>query len=319
MADRLVTVFGGSGFVGRYVVKRLAKKGWRVRVAVRRPQEAGFLRPMGDVGQVVLVQANVRHGPSIKAAVEGADAVINLVGILSETSSQSFHMVQAEGAKRVALAAREAGVARFVQMSAIGADPQSESEYARTKAMGETAVKEAFPGAAIVRASLIFGPEDKFFNRFANMVRYVPALPLIGGGETRFQPVYVGDVADAVVALAEGEVAPAETPFELGGPTVYSFRELMEVILKATERKAALISVPWAIARMQAAAIGWLPGAPITTDQVKLLETDNVVAEGAPGFEAFGITPDSVEAIVPAYLIRFRKTGQYSTPSAAEG
>ena len=319
MADRLVTVFGGSGFLGRYVVKRLAKQGWRVRVAVRRPQEAGFLRPMGDVGQVVIVQANVRHRGSVQAAVEGADVVINLVGILSETGSQSFHMVQAEGAKRVAEAAKAAGVARFVQMSAIGADPQSDADYARTKAMGETAVKDAFPGAAIVRASLIFGPEDKFFNRFANMARYVPVLPLIGGGETKFQPVYVGDVADAIVALAEGKVAPAVTPFELGGPTVYSFRDLMALILKVTERKAALVPVPWFIARLNAAAIGWLPGAPITSDQVKLLETDNVVAESAPGFEAFGIAPDSVEAIVPAYLIRFRKTGQYSTPSAAEG
>ncbi|MDD3443980.1 MAG: complex I NDUFA9 subunit family protein [Zavarzinia sp.] len=319
MADRLVTVFGGSGFLGRYVVKRLAKKGWRVRVAVRRPQEAGFLRPMGDVGQIAIVQANVRHTPSVKMAVEGADVVINLVGILSEGGSQSFHMIQAEGAKRVATAAKEAGVARFVQMSAIGADPQSESEYARTKAAGEAAVKAAFPEAAIVRASLIFGPEDKFFNRFANMARYFPALPLIGGGETKFQPVYVGDVADAIVALAEGTVAPAGRPFELGGPSVYSFKDLMELILKVTERKVGLIPVPWFVARMQAAAIGWLPGAPITSDQLKLLEKDNVVAEGAPGFEAFGIEPDSVEAIVPPYLVRFRKTGQYATPTAAEG
>ena len=319
MADRLVTVFGGSGFLGRYVVKRLAKKGWRVRVAVRRPQEAGFLRPMGDVGQIAIVQANVRHTPSVKMAVEGADVVINLVGILSEGGSQSFHMIQAEGAKRVATAAKEAGIARFVQMSAIGADPQSESEYARTKAAGEAAVKAAFPEAAIVRASLIFGPEDKFFNRFANMARYFPALPLIGGGETKFQPVYVGDVADAIVALAEGTLAPADRPFELGGPSVYSFKDLMELILKVTERKVGLIPVPWFVARMQAAAIGWLPGAPITSDQLKLLEKDNVVAEGAPGFEAFGIKPDSVEAIVPPYLVRFRKTGQYATPTAAEG
>ncbi|MFZ2869697.1 complex I NDUFA9 subunit family protein [Zavarzinia sp.] len=318
MADRLVTVFGGSGFVGRYVVKRLAKQGWRVRVAVRRPQEAGFLRTMGDVGQIAIVQANVRHTPSVKQAVAGAEAVINLVGILSESGSQKFQLIQAEGAKRIAAAAREAGVSRFVQVSAIGADANSGADYAKTKALGEAAVKAAFPDAVILRPSLVFGPEDQFFNRFANMARYIPVLPLIGGGETKFQPVYVGDVADAVVAAANGAVGAAAQPYELGGPTVYSFRQLMEIVLKVTERKALLLPIPFVVAKLQAAAIGWLPGAPITSDQVKLLRRDNVVAAGAPGFEAFGITPTSVEAIVPTYLHRFRKAGQYEIRDAVE-
>lgn len=318
MADRLVTVFGGSGFVGRYVVKRLAKQGWRVRVAVRRPQEAGFLRTMGDVGQIAIVQANVRHTPSVKKAVEGAEAVINLVGILSESGSQKFQLVQAEGAKRIAVAAKEAGVARFVQVSAIGADAASDADYAKTKALGEQAVKLAFPDAVILRPSLVFGPEDQFFNRFANMARYIPVLPLIGGGETKFQPVYVGDVADAVVAAANGAVGSAAQPYELGGPTVYSFRQLMELVLKVTERKALLLPIPFPVASLQAAAIGWLPGAPITSDQVKLLRRDNVVTAGAPGFAAFGITPTSVEAILPTYLHRFRKAGQYEIRDAVE-
>ncbi|PWR22120.1 complex I NDUFA9 subunit family protein [Zavarzinia compransoris] len=319
MADRLVTVFGGSGFIGRYVVKRLAKQGWRVRVAVRRPQAAGFLRPMGDVGQVAIVQANVRHTPSVKLAVEGADVVINLVGILAESGAQQFDLIQAEGARRIAAAAKEAGVARFVQVSAIGADLHADSDYAKSKARGEAAVKAVYPDAAILRASVVFGPEDKLFNRFANMARYVPVLPLIGGGETRFQPVYVGDVADAVVAAANGSVAVQERPFELGGPAVYSFRDLMNIVLKVTERKAVLLPVPWFVARAQAAAVGWLPGAPITPDQVKLLRHDNVVGPGAPGLDAFGITPTSVDAVVPAYLLRYRRTGQYATPTAAEG
>lgn len=318
MADRLVTVFGGSGFVGRYVVKRLAKQGWRVRVAVRRPQEAGFLRPMGDVGQVAVVQANIRHTPSVKLAVEGADVVVNLVGILAESGSQKFQQIQAEGAKRVALAAKEAGVSRFVQLSAIGADANAESDYARSKAEGEAAVKAVYPDAVIIRPSLVFGPEDQFFNRFANMARYVPVLPLIGGGETKFQPVYVGDLADAVVAAANGAVPAADKPYELGGPAVYSFRQLMEAVLKVTERKALLLPIPFGIAAMQAAAIGWLPGAPITSDQVKLLRHDNVAAAGAPGFAAFGITPTSIEAILPTYLHRFRKAGQYEIRDAVE-
>lgn len=318
MADRLVTVFGGSGFVGRYVVKRLAKQGWRVRVAVRRPQEAGFLRTMGDVGQIAIVQANVRHTPSVKQAVAGAEAVINLVGILAESGSQKFQLIQAEGAKRIATAAREAGVSRFVQVSAIGADANSGADYAKTKALGEAAVKAAFPEAVILRPSLVFGPEDQFFNRFANMARYIPVLPLIGGGETKFQPVYVGDVADAVVAAANGAVGAAAQPYELGGPTVYSFRQLMEIVLKVTERKALLLPIPFMVAKLQAAAIGWLPGAPITSDQVKLLEVDNVVAPGAPGLATFGIAPTSVEAIVPTYLHRFRKAGQYEIRDAVE-
>lgn len=318
MADRLVTVFGGSGFIGRYVVKRLAKQGWRVRVAVRRPQEAGFLRPMGDVGQVAIVQANIRHTPSVTQAVQGAEAVINLVGILAEGSVQKFHSLHAEGARRVAIAARAAGVRRLVQISAIGADPDSASDYARTKAMGEVAAKAAFEEAVIIRPSIVFGPEDRFFNRFAALARFSPVLPLIGGGHTRFQPAYVGDVADAIVAAVSDTAPAAGQPFELGGPKVYDFRELMQIVLAATERKAFLAPLPWPIARLQASMIGWLPGAPITTDQVKMLEVDNVVAAGAPGFDAFGITPTSVEAVVPAYLQRFRKTGQFVNPTEAE-
>ncbi len=319
MADRLVTVFGGSGFVGRYVVKRLAKQGWRVRVAVRRPQEAGFLRPMGDVGQIAIVQANVRHKASVELAVHGAEAVVNLVGLIAESGSQNFSLIQAQGAKRVAEAAKAAGVSRFVQLSAIGAAADAPSEYGRSKAAGEAGVKAAFPEAVILRPSLVFGPEDKFFNRFANLARYSPVLPLIGGGANLVQPVYAGDVADAVVAAVNGTVTAADKPYELGGPTVYSFRQLMELILKVTGRKAMLLPVPLGLAKLQAAAIGWMPGAPITVDQVKMLEVDNVVAPGAPGFDAFGITPDSVEAVVPSYLLRFRKTGQYASATTVEG
>lgn len=309
----LVTVFGGSGFVGRAVVKRLAKAGWRIRVAVRRPEEAGFLRPMGDVGQIALIQANLRHDPSVRAALAGADAAINLVGILAEGGRQRFDLVHAQGPARLAEAAAAAGVGALVHLSAIGADPESPAAYARSKAAGEVGVRNGFPGAVILRPSIIFGPEDRFFNGFAQLARYAPVLPLIGGGATRFQPVFVGDVAAAVVAALTAPPADRAMPCELGGPEVLSFRQILEFVLQVTGRRRLLVPVPWPLAGLLAAATGWLPGAPLTGDQVKLLKVDNVVRPGNPGFAPFGVVPTSVEAVVPSYLQRFRRTGQFVT------
>lgn len=312
----LVTVFGGSGFVGRAVVKRLAKAGWRIRVAVRRPEQAGFLRPMGDVGQIALIQANLRHGPSVKAAVAGADAVVNLVGILSESSRQRFDLLHARGAGRLAEEARAAGVGALVHVSALGADAEAASVYARSKAAGEVAVRQAFSRAVILRPSVIFGPEDKFFNRFAGLARDLPVVPVIGG-ETRFQPAFVGDVAAAVVAGLTAPPADLAIPYELGGPEVLSFRQILAYVLEVTERRRLLVPVPWPVAGLLAAATGWLPGAPVTSDQLKLLKVDNVVRPGNPGFEAFGVVPTAMEAVVPAYLQRFRRTGQFTSGSEA--
>lgn len=305
----LVTVFGGSGFIGRYVVQRLAHQGHRVRAAVRRPTLAEFLRTYGNVGQVVPVQANIRDDASVQAAVRGADAVVNLVGLLYESGKQRFDAVHAEGAARVARAAKAAGVKRFVQLSAIGADPRATAAYARTKAAGEAAIREAFPGATVLRPSLVFGPEDAFFNRFANLARLLPVLPLIGGGETKFQPVYVRDVAAAVAAVLSGAAQPT---YELGGPRVYSFRELLEYILAETQRKCLLVPLPWEIARFEALLLevfaGLLLRVPLLTrDQVELLKSDNVAAAGMPGLKELGIEPVSVEAVVPTYLRRYRK------------
>lgn len=313
MQDGLVTVFGGSGFVGRYLVKHLVAAGWRVRVAVRRPDEALFLKPLGNVGQISICQANLRVPPSVAAAVAGADAVVNLVGILYESGAQSFAAVQARGAETVARAAREAGVRRLIQFSAIGADPDSEALYARTKAAGEAAALREFPGATIVRPSIVFGPEDGFFNRFAALARILPALPLIGGGETRFQPVYVGDVAEAVVRLL-ADAASAGKTYELGGPKVYSFRELMEIVLRETGRRCLLLPVPIAIASFQAAFLELLPYPLLTRDQVKLLKRDNVVSAGAPGLGELGIAATPVAAVVPTYLYRYRRGGARQAP-----
>jgi len=301
---RLVTVFGASGFVGRYVVQRLAQRGLRVRAAVRRPALAEFLRPYGDVGQIAPLQANVRDDASVARAVQGTDAVVNLVGLLYETGHQRFDAVHAAGAARIARAARAAGVQRLVQISAIGADAGSASDYARTKAQGETAVTAEFPGAKILRPSIVFGPEDGFYNRFANLARFLPALPLIGGGETKFQPVYVRDVAAAVLAVLEGAEAPV---YELGGPRVYSFRQVLEYILEVTERKRLLVPLPFELARMEAAVLELLPKPLLTRDQVELLKRDNVVSPGMPGLKELGIEPTAVEAIVPTYLRRYRK------------
>jgi len=311
MQYRRVTVFGGSGFVGRHLVKRLAADGTIVRVAVRDAEAAKFLKPYGAVGQIVPMAANVRDEASVRTAIEGADAVVNLVGILAGSGRQTFAAVHAEAPARLASAAHEAGVARFVQMSAIGADPESPSEYARTKAAGEAGARGAFPGAVVVRPSLIVGPEDDLFNRFAAMARIAPALPLVGGGGTRFQPVYVGDVAEAIRWTLNDASAPGTT-YELGGPQIYTFRELMELTLEVTGRRRMLLPLPSAAAAALAAVLQFLPGKPLTPDQVVLLGCDNVVADGMPGFREMGIVPTAIEAILPTYLDRFRKGGRFS-------
>lgn len=312
----VVTVFGASGFIGRYVVREIAKTGARVRAAVRRPDRAGFLKPMGDVGQVVPMAANIRDDASVAAAVDGADTVINLVGILQTNGPQNFVSLQAEGAARVAAAAKAAGANAFVQMSAIGADPESDSAYASTKGTGEQSVQEAFPGATVLRPSVVFGPEDDFFNKFAAMARLAPALPLIGGGHTKFQPVYVGDVADAVAAVCK-DANKAGATYELGGPNVYSFKELMEITLAEIGRNRALVPVPFPIAHAQAAvaelafalptALNLGPTAPITRDQVRLLRKDNIVTGDLPGLDDLGIEATGLESIVPTYLQRYRR------------
>jgi NADH dehydrogenase len=313
--DTLITVFGGSGFLGRHLVRALAKRHYRIRVAVRRPDLAGHLQPLGRVGQIHAVQANIRHAGSIEAAVRDADIVINLVGILFERGRQRFDAVQAFGAEQVALAAANHGAA-MIQVSAIGASSDSHSRYARAKAEGEKAVLAAKPDAVVFRPSIMFGPEDDFFNKFAAMARMLPALPLVGGGATKFQPVFVGDVAEAIARAADGD-AKAGATYELGGPEVRSFRQLMEYVLAVTERRRFLISVPFALARFQATFLQYLPKPLLTPDQVELLKTDNVVSAEAEGsgrtLRALGITPTAMEVIVPSYLWRFRKTGQFKT------
>ncbi len=311
--ETLVTVFGGSGFLGRHVVRALAKDGYRVRVAVRRPDLAGHLQPLGRVGQIHAVQANLRYPDSVEAAARGADVVINLVGILFERGRQRFDAVQAFGAEVVALAASAFG-ARLVHISSIGADESSPSAYARAKARGEKLVLAAMPSATILRPSVVFGPDDDFFNKFAGIARFAPALPLIGGGATRFQPVFVGDVAAAVVAAIGGCTAAGKI-YELGGPDVRTFKELMQFVLTTIERRRLLLPLPFALATLQAAFLQFLPKPPLTPDQVQLLKVDNVVSEAAKRegrtLEGLGIEPVSMAAEVPSYLWRFRKTGQF--------
>jgi NADH dehydrogenase len=313
---KLVTVFGGSGFLGRHVVSALAKRGFNVRAAVRRPDLAGHLQPLGNVGQIHAVQANLRHRWSVDRAVEGADHVVNLVGILFESGKQSFDAVQAFGARAVAEAARNAG-AGLTHVSAISADIASPASYARTKAEAEKAVLETVPSAVILRPSIIFGPEDNFFNQFAAMARIAPALPAIGGGVTKFQPVYVRDVAEAVARSVEGALTPGAT-YELGGPDVKTFRECLELVLAVTERKRPLVTIPFWLAKIQGSVLGMLPKPLLTKDQVIMLETDNVVSDAAKAagrtLEGMGITPATAEAILPSYLWRFRETGQYVKP-----
>jgi NADH dehydrogenase len=317
--DTLVTVFGGSGFLGRHVVRALARRRYRIRVAVRRPELANFLQPLGAVGQIQATQANIRNQQSVEAAVRDADVVVNLVGILFERGRQRFEAVQAHGAEQVALAAA-AYDARMVHVSAIGADENSPSAYARSKALGEKLVLAAMPAASIFRPSVVFGPEDDFFNRFAALARIAPVLPLIGGGKTRLQPVFVGDVAAAIAQAVDGSTKPG-TIYELGGPDVLTFKEVMEFVLKTIERKRALVPVPFALAKLKAQFLQFLPKPPLTPDQVELLKADNVVSEAAIAehrtLKELGIVPASVEAIVPSYLWRFRRTGQFQQARGA--
>jgi uncharacterized protein YbjT (DUF2867 family) len=313
--DTLITIFGGSGFLGRHLVRALARRHYRIRVAVRRPELTGHLQPLGRVGQIQAVQANVRHPGSVAAATRGADAVVNLVGILFERGRQRFDAVQAFGAEQVALAATAHG-ARMIHVSAIGADENSTSGYARAKAIGEQAVLAATPEATIFRPSIVFGPEDEFFNKFAAMARMLPALPLIGDGGTRFQPVFVGDVAEALARAVDGQTK-AGTVYELGGPEVQTFKGLMEYVLAVTERRRLLVPLPFALAKLKATFLQFLPKPPLTPDQVELLRSDNVVSAEADSegrtLRALGIEPTAMEAIVPSYLWRFRKTGQFKT------
>ena len=317
--DTLVTVFGGSGFLGRHVVRALAKRDYRIRVGVRRPELAGYLQPLGRVGQIHTVQANLRHPASVAAAMRDSHVAINLVGILSQSGPQTFDAVIAKGAETVAKAAAAIG-AQLVHVSAIGANDQSPSGYARAKAAGESAVFAAVPSATVLRPSVMFGPEDEFTNRFAALARMSPVLPLIGGGETKLQPAYVGDVATAVADAVDG-TTKAGAVYELGGPEVLSMREIMQIILRVIERERPLVSLPFGLARFKAMFLQFAPGAlKLTPDQVELLKTDNVVSEAAKAagltLEGLGITPDSMEAVVPQYLWRFRKTGQFAHKGA---
>lgn len=321
---RVVTVFGGSGFIGRQVVKRLAAQGWIVRAAVRDPVDAGFLKPMGEPGQVNPVAANIADINSVRTAIAGADAVINLVGILFEKGKASFDAIHHQGAANVAQATRDAGINRLVHMSALGADKNSASAYARSKAQGEEAVLAAFPAATIIRPSVVFGPDDDFFNRFAKLARISPVLPVFtgdgfkpihtengygidwfGSGGPTFQPVYVGDVAEAIVR-ALNEPKAAGKVYELGGPRRYTLKEVLELILAITGQKALLAPLPFAVAQLQAAFLKFLPKPPLTPDQVKLLRVDNVVRGGKPGLVELGIAPVAAEAVLPTYLHRYQ-------------
>jgi uncharacterized protein YbjT (DUF2867 family) len=321
---RLATVFGGTGFVGRHVVRALAQRGWRIRVASRRPDLALYLQPLGGVGQIHAVQANVRNPESVTHALRDAQVTVNLVGIMHQTGAQRFDAVHHLGAENVAKAAKQAGLEILVQMSAIGANPSAASAYAQTKAFGEAAVRQVIPDAIIMRPSVIFGPEDQFFNRFAAMARLMPALPLIGEGKTKFQPVFVGDVAEAIARAVEGRAMPGTT-YELGGPEIATLQQIIEFILSITGRKRRLVALSFKYAAtvafvtetMHKLSFGLFPEIfTITSDQVKLLREDNIVspladAEGRT-FHGFGISPEPYEATVPSYLYRYRKTGQFA-------
>lgn len=313
--SKLVTIYGGSGFVGRYIARRMAKAGWRVRVAVRRPNEAMFVRPYGVVGQVEPVLCNIRDDASVAEVMRGADAVVNCVGILARNGKNTFDTVQAEGATRIAAIAQQQGIARMVHVSAIGADADSDSDYARTKAMGEAGVLKHMPGAVILRPSIVFGPEDQFFNRFASMSRLGPILPVVGA-DTRFQPVYVDDVAQAAAHALTGDVPSGI--YELGGPDVRDFRSLMGIMLKVIRRRRLVLNIPFFIANIMGfgfdmantVSLGLIP-AMVTRDQVRNLRKDNVVAADAKGFADLGIAPVSMASVLPDYLWRFRPSGQY--------
>lgn len=314
--SKLVTIYGGSGFVGRYIARRMAKAGWRVRVAVRRPNEAIFVKPYGVVGQVEPVFCNIRDDSSVRSVMSGADAVVNCVGILAESGKNNFDAVQAEGAARIAMIAADEGVSKLVHISAIGADENSESDYARTKALGEQGVLEHMPGAVILRPSIIFGPEDEFFNRFAGMTKFGPVLPVVGA-DTKFQPVYVDDVARAAEKALTGHVEAGI--YALGGPEVMTFRGLMQKMLDVIHRRRMIVNIPFFAARimafgfdmLQAVTAGLIQNGMITRDQVRNLANDNVVSEGDKGFADLGIEPTSMASVLPEYLWRFRPSGQY--------
>jgi len=315
----LVTVFGGSGFIGRHAVRALARDGWRIRAAVRRPDLAGHLQPMGSVGQIMPVQANLRFAESVQRAAEGAAAVVNLVGILAKSGAQTFETVHVAGARAAARAARDAGAKVFVHVSAIGASPQSASAYARSKAAGESAVREEFPDAIILRPSLVFGPEDQLFNRFASLARISPFLPLIGGGRNSLQPVYVGDVAQAIAVCCAGR-AQSGSIYELGGPEVINFRDLLDRTQQWSGRKRFYLRVPVALAKLGAALTAPLPSSlrPLTVDQIRMLQVPNVVSSAAiterRTLAALGIAePVSMETVVPEYLEPFRPRGQFAS------
>jgi uncharacterized protein YbjT (DUF2867 family) len=328
-SDRLATVFGGSGFVGRHVVRALARDGWRVRVAVRRPDLAWYLRPLGMVGQVEAVQANVRYPESVRAAIEGADVVVNATGVKRQSGRQTYEAVHVFGADEIARAAAAAGVGAFAHVSGIGADAASPNPYIASKGRGEVAVREAFPGAVVLRPSVIFGPEDDFFNRFAALARALPALPLFGGGATKLQPVFVGDVASAAVRTL-GDAAPAGRTYELGGPEVISLKEVMERTLRVIERQRLLVPLSFGLSRLlarsteiaSAVSLGRFPKMLTTTrDEVELLRHDNVVSAAAVAegrtLRDLGVNGVGIEAVTPGYLYRFRKTGQYAGSRAA--
>lgn len=311
MKQHRVAILGGAGFIGRYVVKRLAERGSVLTVGGRRAAAAKFLKLKGDVGQVGLINLAIDDERLLPAFVAGNDAVVNLVGILHESGAQRFELVHHVATARLARLAREAGVERFVHLSAIGADPRSTSAYARTKAAGEEAVRDAFPTATILRPSIVFGPEDQFFNRFAALAMISPVLPLIGGGETRFQPVYVGDVADAVVRCIDDSTTAGRS-YELGGPKIYTFRVLIELLLAEIRRKRLLLDIPFGLAVFEARLMSILPNPPLTPDQVEMLKRDNIVSSGALTLETLGIASTAVEAILPTYLDRFRHGGWYA-------
>lgn len=310
MKTTLVTVFGGSGFIGRHTVRALAKQGYRIRVAVRYPNLANFLPPMGHVGQIQVVKTNVLDADQVAAALTGASAAVNLCGVLVSRGENSFDAIHVEAAQTIAKAARAAGATTLVHVSAIGADTLSESSYAQSKGEGEKRVREAFPDATVIRPSIVFGPEDKFLNKFAALTKFLPGLPLIGGGKTLFQPVFVGDVAAAIAQCLADTKTRGQT-YELGGPNIYSFKQLLELMLQAIDRKRLLVPVPFSLSSFKAFFLQFLPGTLLTPDQVTLLRHNNVVSDGAKTFADLGIAPTSVEAEIPAYLWRFRPKGQY--------
>ncbi len=313
MSGELVTIFGGSGFIGKTLVEHLAKAGYRVRVAVRRPNNALFLKPLGELGQVQLAQANVRNRASVEAAVKGADIVINLVSVLYESGSQTFEKLHVGAAGLIAEVSKASGVKKLIQISSIGADEESASKYARTKARGEKLVKENFPEATIMRLSVVFGPDDSFFNKFGAMAKSFIALPVVCG-ESKMQPVYVGDVADAILNVMTNDSAAGKL-YEIGGPKVYTFKELLEFVNKVTEQNVQLISIPRPLAYFQAFFLGMLPNPIVTIDQLRLLEKDNIPTGEQPGLNELGVEATPVEAVVPNYLIHFRPAGQFKIAS----